>query len=44
MLYLLSRSSPQFAGAAPEGFFETRDVNELENAGFFEEMSRQYGK
>ena len=44
MLYLLSRSSPEVAGATPEGFIETRYVNELESSGFFEEMSRQYGK
>lgn len=44
MLYLLARSSPQVAGATPEGFIETRYVNELESSGFFEEMSRQYGK
>ena len=44
MLYLLSRSSPQVAGATPEGFIETRYVNELESSGYFEEMSRQYGK
>ena len=44
MLYLLSRSSPQVAGASAEGFIEARYVNELENSGFFDEMSRQYGK
>ena len=44
MLYLLSRSSPQVAGATPEGFIETGYVNELESSGYFEEMSRQYGK
>jgi len=44
MLYLLSRSSPQVAGANPEGFLETRYVNELESAGFFDELGRQYGK
>jgi hypothetical protein len=44
MLYLPSRSRPQVAGAIPEGFIETRYINELESAGFFEEMSRQYGK
>lgn len=44
MLYLLSRSSPQVAGASPEGFIEPRYVNELESSGFFEELNRQYGK
>ena len=44
MLYLLSRNSPQVAGTNPEGFIETRYVNELESTGFFEEMNRQYGK
>ena len=33
--YLLSRSSPQVTGASPEGFIETRYVNELESSGFF---------
>jgi NitT/TauT family transport system substrate-binding protein len=44
MLYLLSRSSPQVGGVNPEGFVEARYVNELETSGFFEEMSRQYGR
>lgn len=44
MLYLLSRSSPQVAGANPDGFIEARYVNELESSGFFDEMGRQYGK
>jgi hypothetical protein len=44
MLYLLSRSSPEVAGVNPEGFIEPRYVNELESSGFFDEMSRQYGK
>jgi len=44
MLHLLSRNSPQVAGANPEGFIETRFVNELESTGFFDEMTRQYGK
>jgi len=44
MLYLLSRSSPQVAGANAEGFIEARYVNELDSSGFFDEMSRQYGK
>ena len=29
---------------SPEGFVEARFINELETAGFFEEMNRQYGK
>ena len=44
MLYLLSRSSPEVAGVTPEGFIESRFVNELESSGFFDEMNRQYGK
>jgi len=44
MLYLLSRSSPQVAGANPEGFVETRYIHELESSGFFDEMGRQYAK
>jgi NitT/TauT family transport system substrate-binding protein len=44
MLYILSRNSPQVAATNPEGFIETRYVNELESTGFFDEMNRQYGK
>lgn len=44
MLYLLSRSSPQVGGVSPEGFIEPRYVNELESSGFFDEMTRHYGK
>jgi NitT/TauT family transport system substrate-binding protein len=44
MLYLLSRSSPQVGGVNPEGFVETRYINELESSGFFDEMGRQYSK
>jgi ABC-type nitrate/sulfonate/bicarbonate transport system substrate-binding protein len=44
MLYLLSHSSPEVAGVNPEGFIEARYVNELESSGFFDEMTRQYGK
>ena len=44
MLYLLSRSSPQVGGVSPEGFVEARYVNELESSGFFDEMTRQYGR
>src|SRR5437870_1160152 len=44
MMYLLSRTRPEVPGASPEGFAEARFINELENAGFFDEMNRQYGK
>ena len=44
MFYLLSRSSPQVSGVSPDGFVESRYINELENSGFFDEMNRQYGK
>jgi len=44
MLYLLSRSSPQVSGVSPKGFIEPRYVNELGSSGFFDEMTRQYGK
>jgi len=44
MLYLLSRTSPQAAGASPDGFVEARYVNELESSGFFDEMNRKYGR
>lgn len=44
MMHLLSRTRPEMPAASPEGFAEARFVNELESAGFFEEMSRQYGK
>jgi NitT/TauT family transport system substrate-binding protein len=44
MIELLARTRPDLPNANPEGFVEPRFVNELERAGFFEEMSRQYGK
>jgi hypothetical protein len=43
MLYLLSRSSPEVPGASAEGFVEPRFIN-LDTAGFFNEMNRQYAK
>lgn len=45
MLYLLSRTGSEPAtNSSPEGFIEARFINELEAAGFFEEMNRQYSK
>jgi aspartate carbamoyltransferase catalytic subunit len=44
MMQLLARTRPDLPSASPEGFVEPRFINELEKAGFFEEMSRQYGK
>jgi hypothetical protein len=44
MMYLLSRTRPEVPGASPEGFSEARFIDELESAGFFDEMIRQYGK
>jgi ABC-type nitrate/sulfonate/bicarbonate transport system substrate-binding protein len=44
MMQLLARTRPDLPAANPEGFVEPRFINELEKAGFFEEMSRQYGK
>ena len=44
MMHLLSRTRPEMPAGNPEGFAEARFVNELESAGFFEEMNRQYGK
>ena len=44
MLYLLSRTGSELPNTNPEGFVEARFINELESAGFFEEMNRQYGK
>ncbi len=43
MMQLLARTRPDLPNANPEGFVEPRFINELERAGFFEEMSRQYG-
>ena len=44
MMQLLARTRPDLPNANPEGFIEPRFINELEKAGFFEEMTRQYGK
>ena len=44
MVQLLARTRPDLPNANPEGFVEARFINELDKAGFFEEMSRQYGK
>jgi ABC-type nitrate/sulfonate/bicarbonate transport system substrate-binding protein len=43
MMQLLARTRSDLPNANPEGFVEPRFVSELEKAGFFEEMSRQYG-
>jgi NitT/TauT family transport system substrate-binding protein len=42
MFYLLTRANPELPSGNPEGFAEPRFINELESAGFFEEMNRQY--
>jgi NitT/TauT family transport system substrate-binding protein len=44
MIYLLSRTRPESPAATPEGFVEARFIKELDSAGFFEQMDRQYGK
>jgi ABC-type nitrate/sulfonate/bicarbonate transport system substrate-binding protein len=44
MFYLLSRANPEIPSGNPEGFADPSFVNQLENAGFFDEMNRQYGK
>jgi len=44
MMNLLARTRPDLPAASPEGFAEPRFINELESAGFFEEMNRLYGK
>lgn len=44
MFYLLSRANPEIPSGNPEGFADARFVNELESAGFFDELNRQYGK
>ncbi|HEY2986246.1 MAG TPA: ABC transporter substrate-binding protein [Candidatus Binatia bacterium] len=44
MMQLLARTRSDLPSANPEGFVESRFINELEKAGFFEEMSRVYGK
>ncbi|MGE5219323.1 MAG: ABC transporter substrate-binding protein [Chloroflexota bacterium] len=44
MMHLLMRTRPDLPNANPDGFVEPRFINELDKAGFFDEMSRQYGK
>ena len=44
MIQLLARTRPDLPDANPEGFVEARFINDLDSSGFFEEMSRQYGK
>jgi ABC-type nitrate/sulfonate/bicarbonate transport system substrate-binding protein len=44
MMQLLARTRPDLPNVNPKGFIEPRFINELEKAGFFEEMTRQYGK
>jgi ABC-type nitrate/sulfonate/bicarbonate transport system substrate-binding protein len=44
MMQLLARTRPDLPPANPEGFIEPRFINELDKAGFFDEMSRHYGK
>jgi len=45
MLYLLSRTGSEPATkTGPEGFVEARFINDLEGAGFFDEMDRQYAR
>jgi len=44
MMQLLARTRPDLPNANPEGFVEPRFIDELERGGFFEEMSREYGK
>ena len=44
MFYLLSRTNPEIPSGNPEGFVDARFINQLESAGFFDEMNRQYGK
>ena len=44
MMQLLARTRPDLPNVSPEGFIEARFINELESTGFFDEMSRQYGK
>jgi len=43
MMQLWARTRPDLPIASPEGFVEARFVNELDKAGFFEEMGRRYG-
>ena len=42
MFYLLTRANPELPSGNPEGFAEPRFINEMDSAGFFEEMNRQY--
>jgi len=44
MFYLLSRTNPEIPAGNPEGFVDGRFISQLESAGFFDEMNRQYGK
>jgi NitT/TauT family transport system substrate-binding protein len=44
MMRLLAHGRTEAPAANPEGFVEARFVKELESAGFFQEMERQYGK
>jgi NitT/TauT family transport system substrate-binding protein len=44
MFYLISRTNPDIPSGNPEGFVDARFINQLESAGFFDEMNRQYGK
>jgi hypothetical protein len=44
MLDLLSRTGSELPKTNLEGCVDARFINELESAGFFEEMNRQYGK
>ena len=44
MLRLLSPTRAEVQDPNPEGFIETRFISELERAGFFDQMSRQYPK
>jgi ABC-type nitrate/sulfonate/bicarbonate transport system substrate-binding protein len=44
MMQLLARTRPDLPNVNPEGFVEARFISELETGGFFEEMTRQYGK
>jgi len=42
MFYLLTRANPELPSGNPEAFADPRFINELESAGFFEEMNKQY--
>jgi hypothetical protein len=41
---LSAQTRPALPNGNPEGFIGPRFINELERVGFFEEMSREYGK